>query len=102
MKENLIPDEALEMVSGGIGERVDQYKVQINHAYWIYFPMQDGPLIMNPYGGRSGHTYRIMVYRVYEAPGVLWGTNRTVDGIDMDNGEYVTVVVNENNVYELD
>ena len=102
MKENLISDEALEQVSAGAGAKVDQYKVQINHAYWIYFPMQDGPLIMNPYGSRSGHSYRIMVYRVYEAPGVLWGTDRTVDGIDMDNGEYVTVCVNENNVWELD
>lgn len=102
MKENLIPDEALEMVSGGVGNKVDQYDVRINHAYWIYFPMQNGPLIIEPYGKRSGHTYRIMVYRVYEAPGVLWGTNRTVDGIDMDNGEYVTVCVNENNVWELD
>lgn len=102
MNEYLMAEKDLEQVSGGIGKCVDQYDVQINHAYWIYFPMQNGPLIMEPYGSRSGHTYRIMVYNVYEAPGLLWGTNRTVDGIDMDNGEYVTVAVNANNVYELD
>ena len=102
MNRDELNNQELEMVSAGAGEHVDQYKIQINHAYLIYFPMQNGPLVMDPYGARSGHTYRIMVYRVYEAPGLLWGTNRTVDGIDMDNGEYVTVCVNENNVWELD
>lgn len=103
MSENL-SDKDLEMVTGGIGAKVDQYKVQPLHAYWIYFPMQDGPFIIEPYGSRSGHTYRIMVYRVYEEPGMFFGlnTNRTIDGIDMDNGEYVTVCINEGNVYELD
>lgn len=100
-----INEQKLEQVTGGVevkyGKKVDQYDVKISHAYAIYFPMQDGPLIIYPYGNRSGHTYRIMVYRVYEAPGVLFGTNRTVDGIDMDNFEYVTVEINHGNVYEL-
>lgn len=102
MNENLLSDQELEQVSAGVGQKVDQYQVKVDHAYWIYFPMQDGPLIINPYGSRSGNSYRIMVYKVYEAPGAFWGTDRTVDGIDMDTGEYVTVVVNEGNVWELE
>ena len=100
-ENNKISDSELEQVSGG-GKKVNQYDVRVGQVYAIYFPMQNGPLIMNPYGARSGHTYRIAVYEVFEAPGLLFGTNRSVRGIDIDNGEYVTVEINHDNVREVD
>ena len=100
----MLSEEELEAVSGGelkYGQKVDQYDVRPGNVYWIYFPMQQGPFVRMPYGKRSGSTYLIMVYEVYEAPGLLWGTNRTIKGVDMNSGEYVTVCINANNVNEV-
>lgn len=98
-----IEDERLENAVGGWTE-VNQYDVKPGHIYTIYFPMQHGWDVM-PYNGRSGNSYNICVYEVFEDDGILWGlfgTNRKIRGIDIDNGEYVEVRINCNNVYEFE
>lgn len=97
IRELLLADETLNAVIGGA--RVNQYDVQPGRIYKIYFPCQHGPFNVMPYGDRSGNTYRIAVYEVFEADGMLFGTNRTVRGIDVANGEYVEVRINCDNVY---
>lgn len=95
-------EEQLDIVSGG-AKKVDQYAVKPLHIYTIYFPMQHGPFDIEPYGKRSGNHYNICVYEVFEedcALGGLFGTNRCIRGIDIDNGEYVKVRINCSNVWE--
>lgn len=92
--------QELETVSGGGLVRVDQYNVRPGKAYWIVFPCVLDVIIPRPYGDKSGKKFHIQVFKVYEAPRTFgFGTNRTIDGIDIDSGEYVTVAINHDNVY---
>lgn len=93
-------EQELDTVYGGNLVRVNQYHVQPGKAYWIDFPCVLDVIIPRPYGDKSGKRFHIQVYKVYEAKRTFgWGTNRTIDGIDIDSGEYVTVAINHDNVY---
>ena len=99
--EKILTNRDLSTVSGGNRVAINQYDVQPGKMYYIYFPDVIDVIIPRPYGDRSGHTYRIQVYKVYEAKRTFGlGTNRTVDGIDVGNGEYVTVAINHDNIWE--
>ena len=94
-------DEELLQANGG-EKAIDQYAVKAGEIYIIYFPFVVG-FSSNAYGKRSGNYYRIIVYKVFEDDsGCLFGTRRTILGIDMDNGEYVKVVINQDNVFKAD
>lgn len=66
-----------------LGEEVGQYQVQEGEYYVLQTVLSNG---------KSNYMTKRLVYvdRVYEAPGIIWGTRRTIDYTDADTGEHRT------------
>lgn len=65
------------------GEKVGQYEVKEGEFYVLQTVLSDG---------KSNHMNKRLIYvdRVYEAPGIIWGTRRTIDYTDANTGEHRT------------
>lgn len=63
------------------GEKVGQYEVKEGEFYVLQTVLSDG---------KSNHMDKRLIYvdRVYEAPGIIWGTRRTIDYTDANTGEH--------------
>lgn len=66
-----------------LGKEVGQYQVQEGEFYVLQTVLSNGS---------GNHMTKRLIYvdRVYEAPGILWGTRRTIDYTDADTGEHRT------------